>query len=166
MLGELQPWLSGWSYPLSIDRFRKDMDELFKRFFGDVGYRGPATSMTMWPAVESFWRDGNWVMRVDLPGVDPSDIDVSVSGNTLTIRASRERHSDERNQESGRREARYGRFERSVTLPRGIKSDQIKAKYEHGVLELIVPAPSEMAGRKVPIEIGSEVKKQVEHQAA
>jgi HSP20 family protein len=166
MLGELQPWFSGWSFRSSIDQFRKDMDELFDRFFGDVGYRGPATSMMMWPAVESFLKDGNWITRVDLSGVDPKDIDVSVSGNTLTIRASRERHSDERNQESERREASYGTFERSVTLPHEVKSDQIKAKYENGVLELTMPVPNEMAGRKIPIEIGTEEKKKLGHQAA
>jgi HSP20 family protein len=96
MLGELQPWFSGWSSAWSIDQFRKEMDELFDCFPGDVGHRGPATSMTMWPAVESFLKDGNWITRGDLPEVNPKDIDVSVSGNILTIRAWRERHSDER----------------------------------------------------------------------
>jgi HSP20 family protein len=166
MLGELQPWFLGWSSKSSIDQFRKDMDELLDRFFSDVGYRGPATSITTWPAVESFLKDGNWITRLDLPGVDPKDIDVSVSGNTLTIRASRERHNDERNQESERREASYGRFERSVTLPREVKNDQIKAKYENGGLELTMPAPSEMAGRKIPVEIGTEEKKKLGRQAA
>jgi HSP20 family protein len=98
--------------------------------------------------------------------VDPEDIDVSVSGNTPTIRASRERQSDERNRQPERREASYGRFERSVILPREVKSDQIKAKYENGVLELTMPAPSEMAGGKIPIEIGTEEKKKLTHQAA
>ena len=103
MVGELQPWSSGWSSASFLDQFRKDMDELFDRFFGKVD-RGPATSVTMWPGVESFLKGGTWVTRVDLPGVDPKNIDVSVSGNTLMVRASRERHSDERKQESERRE--------------------------------------------------------------
>ena len=95
MLGELQPWFSGWP---SLDRFRRDMDELFDRFLGEVGSRGPTGSIAPWPAVNSFFKDGNWVMRIDLPGVEPKDIDVSVAGDTLTIRASRGRHSDERSQ--------------------------------------------------------------------
>jgi HSP20 family protein len=167
MLGELQPWFSAWSSPSSsVDQFRKEIDEVFDRFFGDGGYRGSATSMMMWPVVESFFKNGNWITRVDLPGVDPKDIDVSVSGNTLTIRASRERRSDERNQDFETHEVSYGRFDRSLTLPKGVKSDQISAKYEHGVLELTMPASPELAGRKIAVEIGTEEKKKLEHQAA
>ncbi len=162
MLGELQPWFSGWP---SIDRFRKNMDELFDRFFGEIGYRGLTNSMIMWPAVESFFRDGNWVMRIDLPGIDPKDIDISVAGDTLTIRASRERHRDERNQELESSEISYGRFERSMTLPKGVQGDRIKATYRHGVLELTMPASPELVGRKIPIEVQAEEKKQIEQQA-
>jgi Hsp20/alpha crystallin family len=73
-------------------------------------------------------------MRLDLPGVEPKDIDVSVASDTLTIRASRERRTDERDQDLELREVSYGRFERSLTLPKGVKSDQITASYQHGVL--------------------------------
>jgi len=163
MLGELQPWFAGWP---SVDRFRRDMDELLDRFFGESGYRSPTGSMSSWPAVEAFFRDGNWVMRFDLPGVEPKDIDVSVAGDTLTIRASRERRSDEGNQDFQMREVSYGRFERSMTLPKGVDSGQLKASYQHGVLELTMPASPELAGRKIPIGIGTEEKKQLEHQAA
>jgi HSP20 family protein len=163
MLGELQPWFSGWP---SLDRFRREMDELFDRFLGEAGFRNPAGSITAWPAVESFFRDGNWVMRFELPGVEPKDIDISVAGDTLTIRASRERHGDERQHDFELREVSYGRFERSLTLPKGVDKDHIKASYQHGVLEVTMPAPPELAGRKIPIETGMAETKQLEHQAA
>lgn len=162
MLGELQPWFSGWP---SVDRFRRDMDELFDRFFGEYGYRGSNRSMATWPATESFFRDGKWVIRFDLPGVEPKNIEVSVAGETLTVRASREHRSDERAHDSESREFSYGRFERSLTLPKGVNSEQIKANYQHGVLELTMPASSETAGRKIPIGVEHE-EKQVEHKAA
>jgi len=59
MLDEVRPWFSGWRSRASIDRFRRDMDELFDRFFGDFRYRDPMSPMTMSPAVESFFKDGN-----------------------------------------------------------------------------------------------------------
>lgn len=90
--------------------------------------------------------------------MDPKDVDVSIAGDTLTIPASRERHSDERNQEFELREVSYGRFE--------VKSDQIKAKYQNGVLELTMPASPERVGRRISVEIGTEEKGQLEHQAA
>jgi HSP20 family protein len=163
MLGKLQPSFSGWA---SLDRFRRDIDEVFERFFGEVGYRSLASSLTTRPGVESFLKDGNWVMRFDLPGVAPKDIDVSVAGDTLTVRASREQRSDERDQDFEAHEVSYGRFERSLTLPKGVDSDQLKASYQHGVLELTMPAPPQLAGRKIPIEIGMEEKKRLGHQAA
>jgi HSP20 family protein len=141
------------------------MDELFDRFFGKVGHRGPKSSTTMWPAVESFRRDSDWVMRFELPGVDPKDIDVSVAGDALTIRASREPHGDERHQDFEAREISYGRFERSVPLPKSVESEQIKATYQRGVLEVSMPASPELAGRKIPIEIGTEERKRLEHKA-
>lgn len=159
MLGELQPWFSGrW-----FDHFRKDADELFDRFFGG-GYRSPMIAMTLLPAVESFFKDGNWVIRVDLPGVDPKDIEVSVVGDTLTVRASRERRGEEHNHNFELREVAYGRIERSVTLPEGVKGDQIRASYHNGVLELTMPAP-ELAGRKIPVEIDAQERRQLETQA-
>jgi HSP20 family protein len=127
MFGELQPWFAGWP---SLDSFRKEMDDLFTRFFGD-GHRSLTGSTMNWPTSESYFKDGNWIVRVDLPGVDPKDIDVSVAGDTLTVRASRERRSEPEH-ESGGRETHYAKFEHSLTLPKGVKSDEIKANYQHG----------------------------------
>lgn len=158
MLGELQPWFAGWP---SLDRFRKEMDELFTRFFSE-GYRSSTGSMSNWPTTESYFKDGNWVMRFDLPGVEPKDIDISVAGDTLTIRASRER----RHEHDRAHEANYARFEHSLTLPQGVNRDQIKANYQHGVLELSMPASSELMGRKIPVEIGKDDRAQLEHIAA
>jgi HSP20 family protein len=158
MAGELQPWFAGWP---SLERFRKEIDDLFARFFGD-GYRTLTGWMSSAPATESYFKDGHWIMRFDLPGVDPKDIEVSVAGETLTIRASRERRSQ---QGSGVQQASY-RFEHSVTLPKGVNSDQIKANYQHGVLELSMPASPEVMGRRIPVELGSEDKAKIEHQRA
>jgi HSP20 family protein len=160
MLSELRPWFEGWP---SADRFRKDMDDLLKRFLGEGGPRSLSSEMSTWPAVESFFKDGNWVMRFDLPGVEPEDIDVSIVGNILTIKASRERGNNNDNQNS---EVSFGRLERTLTLPKGVESGQVKASYRHGVLELTMPASPELVGRKIPIETATEEKKQLEHQAA
>jgi HSP20 family protein len=105
-------------------------------------------------------------MRVDLPGVDPKNIDVAVASDTLTIRASRERRSEEHKPEHDFSEVSYGRFERSASLPRAVNRDQIKASYQNGVLELTMPASPEWAGRRIPVEMGTDDTKRLEHQAA
>ena len=162
MLGELQPWFSGWP---TLDRFRKDVDELFDRFFGDVGYRRPTSWMAA-PGIETHFKDGNWVMRLDLPGVEPKDINVEIAGDTLTVQAKRERLSDGNKENSNEHEASYLSFEHSVTLPAGLKRDQIRATYQHGVLELTMPAAPELMGRKIPVAIGQEEQAQIEQKAA
>jgi HSP20 family protein len=113
--------------------------------------------------METYRKDGNYVMRFDLPGVDPKDLDVHVEGDLLTIKA--ERKAEEKGSEY--RETFYGKFERAVTLPHGVKAEKITARYEHGVLELLVPLPVELAGKKIPIQIeAGKTGKTIEPKAA
>ena len=111
-------------------------------------------------------------MRVDLPGVEPKDINVSITGDRLSIRATREWHNnqDSEHRQDGKdkiQQVRYGKYERSFNLPKGAKTDQLKAGYRHGVLELTIPAAPESAGRRIPVELGPvEEKPQLENKAA
>ncbi len=164
MLGELQPWSPVRSMFQEMNRFRQNADRLFERFFGDED--SFELDMPMLPPVESVIEDGKMVMRFDLPGVDPKDIDVSIAGDTVTVRASRERRSHEGDGQFKRTEVSYGRFERSMTLPEGVKIDGLKASYRNGVLELTAPVSPELAGRKIPVEIGTEQPKQLEAKKA
>jgi HSP20 family protein len=141
-----------WSPLKELDRFRRDFDDLFDRFLG--GRMGPLVSKgTESPALESFIDNGKLMIRADLPGVDPKDVEITVTGDTLTLRGKREERSEEKGRNYLHREVTYGSFERSMRLPAGVKADQVKAAYRNGVLELSVPVPTEAAPRKVPIEI-------------
>ena len=84
----------------------------------------------------------------------------------MTIRASRGRWSDGREGEAKSRSTNYARFEHSLTLAKGVKTDQSNARYQHGVLELTIPASPELMGRKISVEIGKEDRAKIEHQAA
>jgi HSP20 family molecular chaperone IbpA len=86
--------------------------------------------------VESFTRDGRYVVRADLPGVDPDrDVEVKVDGDVLTIHG--ERHEEKR--ENGHSEVRYGSFTRNIRLPNGASAGDVEARYDAGVLEVTVP---------------------------
>src|SRR5882672_12771433 len=82
--------------------------------------------------METYRKDSGYVVRVDLPGVDPKDVHVEAEGNVLSITG--ERKGEEKGPEY--RETLYGRFERRFTLPQGVDAGKISAHYEHGVLEL------------------------------
>jgi HSP20 family protein len=93
-------------------------------------------------AVEEFTRDGRFVVRAELPGVDPEkDIDVTISDGVLTIKGERR----EEVKDDQRSEFYYGSFTRSLTLPRGMDADSVAADYKDGILEVsfAMPEPAE-----------------------
>ena len=100
--------------------------------------------------VEEVARDNRYVIRAELPGLDPDrDIEVTVEGRTLTI------HAERRPEDSGRcrSEFRYGSLTRLVTLPVTVDAKDVTARYERGVLEVSVPAPEvRPEGDRVAIE--------------
>ena len=148
-----------WSPFRELDSFRRSFDDMFDRLLGGWS-PGEAMRATGAPAIESFVEDGKLVIRADLPGIEPKDVEVSVTGDTLTLRGKREKTHEEKGRNYLRREVSYGSFERSVSLPKGVDPEQIKANYKGGVLELTMPMPKELSPRKVPIAIEGEKRKE------
>jgi len=147
-----------WSPFRELERFRRDFDDLFDRFFG-AGVSTPWQSgAAAAPKIESFMEDGKMIVRADLPGVDPDDVEVSITGDMLTVRGARQAREEQKGRDFLHREVRYGNFERTVTLPKGIKTEDIRASYQNGVLELTIPIPKESSTRKVPIEVETSKK--------
>ena len=149
--------LMPWNPFRELRSWHRDIDELFNRLFSSFPFEREREEMAMvpgWlPAAESFTKDGTHIVRLDLPGVDPKDLDVSVLNDTLVISGHR-KTSEEVNEKNYRyREIDYGKFERRLALPKGVEGDKIKATYRNGVLELSVPLPVELAGKKIPILI-------------
>jgi HSP20 family protein len=138
-----------WSPFRELDRFRRDFDDLFDRFLGG---RLSRQSSGGEPALESYVANGKLIVRADLPGIDPKDVEITATGDQLTIRGKREQQSEEKGRDFIHREVAYGSFERIVKLPSGVNPDEIKASYNNGVLELTVPLPEQSQTRKVPVQ--------------
>lgn len=141
-----------WTPFHELDRFRRDFDDLFDRFLGCRGSHHETEANVM-PALESYVEKGKLVIRIDLPGVDPKDVEIIAGGDHLTIRGRRERAQEEQGKDFFHREVCYGSFERTVRLPARVNSEDVKASYRNGVLELTVQVPEQAASRKVPIEV-------------
>src|ERR1044072_9279066 len=111
MFGELRRW-----NPVEeLTNGHRHIDELFGRF------SERSVTGTSWvPRVESYRKDNEYVVRADLPGVNPKDVHVQAEGNLLTITG--ERKSEEKGQEY--RETYYGKFERQIALPDGVDADK------------------------------------------
>ncbi len=139
----------------TISSPRTEWDQLFDRFFENGqpwmtgGYNVPT---------DVFHTEDSLVIRMDLPGVNPEDVEVSVQENTLLINGHREFAWDADKVRFVRRGTFYGDFTQRVALGKGLQLDSISANYDNGVLELRVPYAEEVQPRKVDIQIGSGQK--------
>lgn len=100
--------------------------------------------------VEDYVDDGRYIVRAELPGVDPDkNLEISVTRGVLTIRAEREEERTERH----RSEFRYGSYERHIRLPEGVKEEDIAASYDKGILTVTMPLQeAKAASRRIQIE--------------
>jgi HSP20 family protein len=149
-----------------------EMDRLFDTFGGtsqggrDVMSGGSGRGLqqqgsrgqSYWtPPMEVFQRGNDMVVRADLPGISPDDVQIDVEDGVLTISGERRNTNEDRQEGFYRSERSYGAFARSIALPEGVDEDQVNARYEHGVLEVTVPMPQQQRqrGRRVQIQSGA-----------
>ena len=132
----------------ALIQMRRDLDSLFDRYFGNW----PALSGSDWPAVG--WgfnlddKENEIVVRADTPGFELGDFNVEIVGNNLVLKAE---HKQEEKKGNGRH-YREGRLYRTVSLPRGVETDKIDARYHNGVLEIHVPKGEEAKGRRIAVK--------------
>ena len=143
-----------WNPFQEVSHGHSDIDDLFNRFFSfpprDRGQRAPVS----WaPSMETFQKDGRCVVRLDLPGLDPKDIEVSVENRSLIVKGERKKTEEMQEQNYHYRETAYGRFERHFVLPRNMDANKVTARYENGVLVVSMPLPEHLARKKVSIQI-------------
>jgi HSP20 family protein len=151
----LIPWRREreWQPFRELEEWHRNLDDLFSRFMGRTPFEGTAFAGRGHPALESFVKDDNLVVRMDLPGVDPKEVDISVTGDVLTVKGERKHKEEKKEGEYTHEEISYGSFERSLRLPGKVDADKIKASYEKGVLEVSMPVPKELAPKKVSVQV-------------
>jgi HSP20 family protein len=112
-----------------------------------AGSRADAPRLNVWSSPEAAR------VTVQLPGVDPAEIDLSLEGTSLTLRGEREAVELGDNESLHRRERASGRFSRTVELPFEVESDAVSARYEHGVLEVTLPRAESHKPRKIAVAL-------------
>jgi len=153
-----------WNPFGELSILHREIDDLFRRVFELSGEWMPGfLRERVFPALECFYKDGNLVVKAELPGIDPKDIDISITGNQLTIKGERKAEKDVREEDYMLMERSYGSFSRSITLPEGVDTTKVHATYHDGILDITMPCTSALKTQKIPIEIApvhtEEVKK-------
>jgi HSP20 family protein len=142
----LIPFRQEW--PLT--RLQDQMNRLFEGlpFVEDAG----TAAEGFVPALDIVDSPEVLVAKVELPGVDPKDIHVSVQDNVLTVTGEKKSETKEEGKNWFRREASYGKFSRAVTLPARVDADRVEASNDAGVLTITLPKSQAAKGRAIPIK--------------
>lgn len=128
--------------------FRREIDDVFAR----MNARGDRHAVPHVPPVELTREGDDYVARLDLPGSEPEEIEISLLGNTIVVRGARTpRHTGE-DHAVLHTEIRHGEFEKVLELPEPFRPDEIKASYKHGVLEVRIRPVQKSPSRKIVIQ--------------
>lgn len=106
------------------------------------------------PSMNIYQTEKEVVAEIDLPGIDPKEMEISIENNVLHIKGGYEEEKEEKGKDYYRKEIRKGRFERAVNLPVPVMEEKTKASYEDGILKITIPKQEVMRPRKrIPIKI-------------
>ena len=127
------------------------LDESFIRVFGETSR--PSMGLTI--PIDMYERNGDLVIRTDLPGINPEDIDISINDDTLTIKGEFKSDDQEERENVHFQELSYGKFRRAVQLPSRVDPDQAEALFDEGVLKLTLPKTEMSKPRQISVKTGS-----------
>jgi HSP20 family protein len=146
-----------WDPARELDALQGDMNRLFDSFFGRrEGATANGYGSRRWiPPMDLVETEDNLVLRADLPGMGEKDIEIEVKEGVLTVSGERKAQHEEKREGFHRVERSYGRFSRSLELPKGIEADSIEASFDKGVLEVRMPKPAERKPHRIEIQSGS-----------
>lgn len=117
-----------------------------------VWWRVPHDGMAWAPSIDMYEKEDAFIIRTELPGVNMEDVDISVTGDTLTIKGERKLPEDVKEEEYECCEVCYGSFSRSIVLPKATEADKIEATLQNGILEVRLPKVPEAKPTKIAIK--------------
>lgn len=121
-----------------LNRLRKDMDRMFERMLGEFSPTPTAGLIRRGPSIDLVETDQTLVLRAEIPGVDPKDLEIDITDNVLTIDGEIKQENIREDENYHRVERNYGSFSRSVQLPCRIVLEDVKATYRKGVLKIVM----------------------------
>jgi HSP20 family protein len=137
-----------------LEDMRRDMDRLFEEFFSG---RRPRWSKpeggVIIPGIELFDRGGELVLRVEIPGAEKEDIDLSITKDSVTVKGELKKDEAVRQEDFFIAERSYGIFSRTVQMPFEIDEDKAAATFRKGILEVVLPKKEDAKPKEVRIEV-------------
>ena len=137
------------------DRMNR-MNRLFRESYNPEVADDSLTTTSFAPPVDIYEDEHNINLKLEVPGIDEKDIDVSVENSTLTVHGERKIEKEVKEENFRRIERQYGSFTRSFTLPSSVDSGQVSAHYDKGVLKIMLAKKAEAKPKQIKVNVGSE----------
>jgi len=134
-----------------FERMQREIDCMFDRFRG--GILDDGTASTWLPEVDIAEQDNDYVVKIELPGVNKNDVKITVQNDVLTIRGEKRQEREKKGENYHRIERSYGSFQRSFTLPTSVMSDKIEASFNNGVLTITLPKVEEAKSKEIEVKV-------------
>jgi len=144
--------LTRWEPFRDLVSLREAMDRLFEESVVRPGGAALAPRAVGALAVDVYETDEDVVVKTSVPGVDPEELDISITGDTLTIKGETRAEEEVEEENYVYRERRYGAFSRSMTIPSSVKADEADAEFEDGVLTLRLPKAEEVKPKTIKVK--------------
>jgi HSP20 family protein len=144
--------VGAWSPFQQLSRLRNEIDRAFG--WPAAEWTGAPDIFEQWaPSVDMYDDKDKITVSAELPGMKKEDIDISVTGNTLSIIGERKHEETKETGETFRSERYFGRFHRTVTLPHAVDANQVKATYKDGVLNIALPKTEEAKRKQIEVKV-------------
>ncbi|MBW2643466.1 MAG: Hsp20/alpha crystallin family protein [Deltaproteobacteria bacterium] len=145
---ELAPWRPFGE----LSPFRKEVDRLWDRFLSETPFARTFTESWL-PSVDILETKDNFVVKAELPGLEAKDVNVSISGDILTVKGEKKAEEEEKDEHYHRIERYSGSFQRVFQLPSGVKADKIEATFDKGVLKVTLPKVEEAKKKEIEVKV-------------
>ncbi|HGJ64462.1 TPA: Hsp20/alpha crystallin family protein [bacterium] len=143
-----------WKPGRELSNIREEMNRLFDDFFTVLPERRRELLEGEWlPSIDVAETDDNIVVKAELPGVNQNDVNITIVNDVLTLKGEKKEEKEIKKENYHRVERSYGSFQRTISLPTGVKADQAKANYKDGILTVTIPKTEEAKPKSIKINV-------------
>ena len=150
-LREVAAWHPVNDLATEIMNMQQEIDRTFNGFMGGLVDEGPTSKLL--PAVDVVEHENEYVVQVELPGVNKEEVKITVQNDILTIRGEKHQEKESKSKNYHRVERSFGSFHRSFTLPSSVQSDKIEATYQNGILTIHLPKVAEAKPKEIEVQV-------------
>jgi len=146
--------ITRWDPFRDVLALQNRMNSLFQEYNRGQNENDALSTAAFVPPVDIYEDEHKIVLKLEVPGMQESDLDIQLENNVLTVRGERKFEKEEKEENFHRIERRYGSFFRSFTIPNTVNPESVKASYEAGVLRLDLEKRAEAKPKQIKVEIG------------